>query len=49
MSIGAHAMTLVDELTAYVDSLDEDGQDYLVVRAIKRITHDLARAQENNT
>lgn len=40
-------MTLVDELTAYVDSLDEDGQDYLTVRAIKRIAHDLARAQEN--
>lgn len=40
-------MTIVDELVSYADSLDEDGQDYLVVRAIKRLAHDLARAQEN--
>ncbi len=35
-------MTILDELIALVDSLNEDGHDYRDVRAIKRITHNLA-------
>lgn len=40
-------MTLLDELTTLVDNLDADGPDYLNVRAIKRIVHNLAKNAEN--
>lgn len=40
-------MTLLDELVTRVDNLDPDGPDYMNVRAIKRIVHNLAKIAEN--
>jgi hypothetical protein len=40
-------MTVIDELIALVDNLDDTGQDYQNVRAIKRIAHNLAKIAEN--
>jgi hypothetical protein len=40
-------MTIIDDLITLVDNLDEDGHDYRDVRAIKRITHNLAKIAEN--
>jgi len=40
-------MTILDELITLVDSLDDSGPDYMNVRAIKRITHHLAKIAEN--
>ena len=40
-------MTIIDELKALIDNLDEDAHDYRDVRAIKRIAHNLAKIAEN--
>ena len=40
-------MTIIDELITLVDSLEDDGPNYMDIRAIKRITHNLAKIQEN--
>lgn len=40
-------MTIIDELIALVDNLDDSGPDYQNVRAIKRIAHNLAKIAEN--
>jgi hypothetical protein len=40
-------MTVIDELIALVENLDEDAHDYRDVRAIKRIAHNLAKIAEN--
>ena len=40
-------MTLFDELLTRIDNLDDDGPNYLDVRAIKRIAHNLAKITEN--
>ena len=40
-------MTILQELITLVDGLDEDGHDYLDVRAIKRMTHNLQKIAEN--
>jgi len=40
-------MTIIDELIALVDSLDEDQHDYRDVRAIKRMAHNVQKIAEN--
>jgi len=40
-------MTIIDELITLVDNLDDSGPNYMDIRAIKRITHNLAKIQEN--
>ena len=40
-------MTLMDELLTRIDNLDDDGPNYLDIRAIKRIAHHLAKITEN--
>lgn len=40
-------MTIIDELITLVDNLDDSGPNYMDVRAIKRIAHNLAKIAEN--
>ena len=40
-------MTLLQELILNIDGLDADGPNYLEIRAIKRIAHNLQKVAEN--
>jgi hypothetical protein len=40
-------MTIIDELITLVDNLDDSGPNYMDIRAIKRISHHLAKIAEN--
>ena len=40
-------MTIIDELITLIDNLDDEGPNYLEIRTIKRMAHNLAKIQEN--
>lgn len=40
-------MTLLQELITRIDALDHDGPNYLEIRAIQRIAHNLQKVAEN--